>query len=122
MDNYKGPIIENMDIFRSSSTENPSNTGPEGDKADAMEEDSKEVEVVDLIHLPAKVTRMASTWSGFPIEVTNTQQNNITLMICRWMDENGNHNLPTYLAKLATRAGIMMSDLMVDGVTTTPQW
>jgi hypothetical protein len=78
INDYKGPIIKNMDIFRSSSTENPSDMGPEGDEADAIEEHSKEVEVVDLIHSPAMVTRTASTWSGFPIEVSNTQQNNIT--------------------------------------------
>jgi hypothetical protein len=121
IDSYKGPIIENMDIFRSSSTENHYNTGPEGDKADTMEEDSKEAKVADLVHLPAKVTRMALTWSSFPIEVTNTQQNDITQMICRWMDENGNHSLPPDLAKLAARAGIVVSDFAVDGVTTTPQ-
>jgi hypothetical protein len=78
--NYEGSIIENMDIFRPSCTENLFDTGPERDTADAMEKDSKEAEVVDLVHSPAKVTRTASTQSGFPTEVTDTQPNNITQM------------------------------------------
>jgi hypothetical protein len=38
------------------------------------------------------------------------------------MDENGNRDLPTGLAKLAARAGIVVSDFVVDNVTTTPRW
>jgi hypothetical protein len=56
---YKGPIINNMDTIRPNWTENLWDKEPEGDTAVAMEEDSERVEVVDLIHSPAKVIRTA---------------------------------------------------------------
>jgi hypothetical protein len=62
---YKGPIIEIMDTIRPNWTENLFDKGPEGDAAIAMEEDSEKVEVVDLVHSPAKVTRTALAQSSF---------------------------------------------------------
>ncbi len=58
-----------------------------------MEEDLEKVEVVDLVHSPAKVTRTALAQSGYPTKVTDTQHNNITQMIQKWIDENDNDNL-----------------------------
>jgi hypothetical protein len=86
-----------------------------------MEEDSDKVEVVDLVHSPAKFTRTASAQSGFPTEVTETHHNGITQMIQKWIDENDNQDLPADLTKLASRAGIVVSNLVVDITNTTPQ-
>jgi hypothetical protein len=42
-------------------------------------------------------------------------------MIQKWIDENDNRNLRTDLTELASRAGIVVSDLMVDITDTTPR-
>jgi hypothetical protein len=118
---YEGPIIKNIDTIRPNWTENLFDKGPEEDTAVGMEEDLEKVEVVDLVHSPAKVTRIALERSGFPTEVTNTQHNNITQMIQKWVDENDNHNLLANLTKLASRAGIVVSNLVADITDTTPQ-
>jgi hypothetical protein len=94
---------------------------PEGDAVVAMEEDLEKGEVGDLVHSPAKVTRTDLAQSGFPTEVTNTQHNNITQMIQKWIDENDNHDLPAGLTKLASRAGIVVSNLLADITNITPR-
>jgi NAD-dependent DNA ligase len=58
--------------------------------------------------------------NAFPPEVTDTQCNNITQMIQKWIDENDNRDLPADLTKLASGAGIVVSNLVVNITDTTP--
>jgi hypothetical protein len=39
----------------------------------------------------------------------------------KWIDENDNHNPPADLTKLASRAGIVVCNLVADITNTTPQ-
>jgi hypothetical protein len=48
-----------MDTIWPNWTENLFDKEPEGDTAVTMEEDLEKVEVLDLVHSPAKVTRTA---------------------------------------------------------------
>jgi hypothetical protein len=54
-----------MDTIGPNWTANFFDKWPEGDAAVLMEEDSEKVEVVDLVHSPAKVTRTALAQSSF---------------------------------------------------------
>ena len=79
------------------------------DSADDMEGEQTEPGLSDQVYSPAKVTWMASIWSGFSTETLGSHCKDIKEMIQQWIDENGNHAIPAHLADLAARAQVKMS-------------
>ncbi len=59
---------------------------------------------MDLVHSPAKVTRIALTQAGFPTEASDTNHDDIIQMIQQLIKEKGSHDLLADLANLASRA------------------
>jgi hypothetical protein len=114
-DDTEGAFIENMSAFGLGLTNPSPPTERQEDSEEDMEVDRTESGRSNLVHSPAKVTRMASLCSGFSTAILDSQRKEIEMMLQQWIDANGRNNIPAHLADLAMRAQVEMSTL------TTPR-
>ncbi len=108
-DDTEGVFIVNMGAAGLGLASAPPPMDSQEDSADNMEGERTEPGPSDQVYSSAKVTRMASIRSSFLTETLGSHCKDIEEMIQQWINENGNHAIPSHLADLAARAQVKMS-------------